>query len=151
TYVTGFTLSTDFPRVGAGTRGHVAIVDAFVTKVAAEGGRIEWSTQLGGVDMDMANAVTVDPDGNVYVVGRTGSPDFPTRNGLQNRLRDHRWTGEPCHGALAAEVSPPRTGLHTGLRAHRCTGEPCHDAFVVKLSPTGTIVWSTLLGGTLNE
>ena len=60
TYVTGFTLSEDFPRVGAGTRGHAAIVDAFVTKIAADGSRIEWSTQLGGVDMDMANAVTVD-------------------------------------------------------------------------------------------
>jgi hypothetical protein len=122
TYVTGFTLSEDFPRVGAGTRGHTAIVDAFVTKVAADGSRIEWSTQIGGVDMDMANAVTVDPDGNVYVVGRTGSPDFPTRNGLQNRLR-----------------------------GQDCTGKPCHDAFVVKLSATGTIQWSTLLGGTLNE
>lgn len=122
TYVTGFTLSEDFPRIGAGTRGHVAIVDAFVTKIAADGSRIEWSTQLGGVDMDMANAITLDTDGNVYVVGRTGSPDFPTRNGLQNRLR-----------------------------GNNCTGEPCHDAFVVKLSPTGTIVWSTLLGGTLNE
>ena len=76
TYVTGFTLSEDFPRVGAGTRGHVAIVDAFVTKIAADGGRIEWSTQLGGVDMDMANAVTLDTD-NVYVVGRTGSPTSP--------------------------------------------------------------------------
>ena len=122
TYATGFTLSQDFPRVGAGTRGHVAIVDAFVTKVAADGSRIEWSTQLGGVDMDMANALTLDADGNVYVVGRTGSPDFPTRNGLQNRLN-----------------------------GRACTGEPCHDAFVVKLSPTGTIRWSTLLGGTLNE
>ena len=109
TYVTGFTLSEDFPRVGAGTRGHDAIVDAFVTKIAADGSRIEWSTQLGGVDMDMANAVTVDADGNVYVVGRTGSPDFPTRNGLQNRLN-----------------------------GRACTGEPCHDAFVVKLCPTGT-------------
>lgn len=122
TYVTGFTLSEDFPRVGAGTRAHAAIVDAFVTKIAAEGSRIEWSTQIGGVDMDMANAVTLDSDGNVYVVGRTGSPDFPTRNGLQNRLN-----------------------------GRACTGEPCHDAFVVKLSPTGTIRWSTLLGGTLNE
>src|SRR5688500_17505969 len=44
TYVTGFTLSKDFPQVGAGTRGHDAIVDAFVTKVAADGSRIEWST-----------------------------------------------------------------------------------------------------------
>ena len=83
TYVTGFTLSTDFPRVGDGTRGHAAIVDAFVTKVVADGGRIAWSTQLGGVDLDMANAVTLDDAGNVYVVGRTGSPDFPTRGGLQ--------------------------------------------------------------------
>jgi hypothetical protein len=120
-YVTGFTLSEDFPRVGAGTRGHDAIVDAFVTKVSADG-RIVWSTQLGGVDMDMANAVTVDRDGNGYVVGRTGSPDFPTERGLQNRLR-----------------------------GRACTGEPCHDAFVVKLSPTGSIRWSTLFGGTLNE
>ena len=78
TYVTGFTLSEDFPRVGAGTRRHDAIVDAFVTKISADGSRIEWSTHLGGVDMDMANAVTVDRAGNVYVVGRTGSPDFPT-------------------------------------------------------------------------
>jgi hypothetical protein len=120
-YVTGFTLPEDFPRVGAGTRGHDAIVDAFVTKVSADG-RIVWSTQLGGVDMDMANAVTVDRDGNVYVVGRTGSPDFPTARGLQNRLR-----------------------------GRACTGEPCHDAFVVKLSRTGQIRWSTLFGGTLNE
>jgi hypothetical protein len=121
-YVTGFTLSEDFPRVGSGARGHDAIHDAFVTKVAADGGRIEWSTQIGGVDMDLANAVTVDRDGNVYVVGRTGSPDFPTTSALQNRLR-----------------------------GRACTGEPCHDAFVVKLGPTGQIQWSTLFGGTLNE
>jgi hypothetical protein len=121
-YVTGFTLSEDFPRVGSGTRGHDAIVDAFVTKVAADGSRIEWSTQLGGVDMDMANAITVDRDGNVYVVGRTGSPDFPTTGALQKRLK-----------------------------GRACTGVPCHDAFVVKLRPSGRIEWSTLFGGTLNE
>jgi hypothetical protein len=122
TYVTGFTLSEDFPRVGAGTRSHDAIVDAFVTKISADDNRIEWSTHLGGVDMDMANAVTVDRAGSVYVVGRTGSPDFPTQAGLQNRLK-----------------------------GRACTGEPCHDAFVVKLSRTGSIQWSTLFGGTLNE
>jgi hypothetical protein len=121
-YVTGFTLSEDFPRVGSGARGHGAIHDAFVTKVAADGSRIEWSTQIGGVDMDPANAVTVDRDGNVYVVGRTGSPDFPTTSALQRRLR-----------------------------GRACTGKPCHDAFVVKLSSTGQIHWSTLFGGTLNE
>jgi hypothetical protein len=122
TYVTGFTLSEDFPRVGAGTRRHDAIVDVFVTKISADDNRIEWSTHLGGVDMDMANAVTVDRAGNVYVVGRTGSPDFPTEDGLQNRLK-----------------------------GRACTGEPCHDALIVKLDQAGSIQWSTLFGGTLNE
>ncbi|HZI37051.1 MAG TPA: SBBP repeat-containing protein, partial [Acidimicrobiia bacterium] len=122
TYVTGFTLSRDFPTVGPASRRHDAIVDAFVTKVDAGGGRIVWSTHLGGVDMDSATAITVDDAGNTYVVGRTGSPDFPTSGGLQDRLN-----------------------------GRSCTGVPCHDAFVVKLGPTGGIVWSTLYGGTLNE
>jgi hypothetical protein len=122
TYVTGFTLSTDFPRVGSGSGGPVAIVDVFVTKISADDNRIEWSTHLGGVDMDLANAVTVDGAGNVYVVGRTGSPDFPTEDGVQNRLN-----------------------------GRACTGEPCHDALIVKLDQAGRIQWSTLFGGTLNE
>jgi hypothetical protein len=122
TLVAGFTLSEDFPVRGSGTRGHAAIVDAFVTKVDPDGSRIVWSTQLGGVDMDAATALTVDGDGNVYVVGRTGSPDFPTAGGLRH-----------------------------GLNGRSCTGEPCHDAFVTKLSSSGRIVWSTYFGGTRNE
>jgi Beta-propeller repeat len=122
TVVAGFTLSEDFPVRGSGARGHAAIVDAFVTKVDPDDGRIVWSTQLGGVDMDAATAVTVDRDDNVYVVGRTGSPDFPTAGGLRH-----------------------------GLNGQSCTGEPCHDAFVTKLSSSGRIVWSTTFGGTRNE
>jgi hypothetical protein len=122
--VTGFTLSQDFPVKGANARGHasVAIPDAFVTKVDPDSGAIVWSTQLGGVDMDAATAVTVDKEGNVYVVGRTGSPNFPTVNAMQNRLA-----------------------------GHSCTGEPCHDAFITKLNKDGGIVWSTFFGGTRNE
>ena len=122
--ISGFTLSEDFPVKGANSRGHasVAIPDAFVTKVNPDSGQIVWSTQLGGVDMDAATAVTVDKLGNAYVVGRTGSPDFPTVNAMQN-----------------------------SLSGHACTGEPCHDAFVTKLSKDGRIVWSTYFGGTLNE
>jgi hypothetical protein len=122
--IAGFTLSKDFPVKGADSRGHasVAIPDAFVTKVDPDSGEIVWSTQLGGVDMDAATAVTVDKKGNAYVVGRTGSPNFRTVDAMQNRLA-----------------------------GHACTGEPCHDAFVTKLSKDGRIVWSTYFGGTLNE
>ncbi|MFL6133445.1 MAG: SBBP repeat-containing protein, partial [Nocardioidaceae bacterium] len=69
-----------------------------------------------------ATAVTVDKKGNVYVVGRTGSPNFPTVNALQSMLA-----------------------------GRACTGEPCHDAFVTKLNDDGRIVWSTYFGGTRNE
>ena len=122
TLVTGFTLSEDFPVVGAGARDHDAIVDAFVTKIDTDSSRILWSTQLGGVDMDSDNAITVDGDGNVYVAGRTGSPDFPVVNALQDELK-----------------------------GRSCTGEPCHDAFVAKLSRSGRLLWSTYFGGTKNE
>jgi Beta-propeller repeat len=122
--ISGFTLSEDFPVKGANSRGHasIAIPDAFVTKVAPDSGQIVWSTQLGGVDMDAATAVTVDKSGNVYVVGRTGSSNFPTVAALQSRLA-----------------------------GRSCTGEPCHDAFITKLNEDGRIVWSTYFGGTRNE
>jgi hypothetical protein len=120
-FVTGFTRSRNFPVAGAG-RPRGAIVDAFVTKVSASRGRIVWSTELGGVDMDAATAIAVDGAGNVYVTGRTGSPNFPTRSALQS-----------------------------SLRGRACTGEPCHDAFVTKLSASGRIMWSTYFGGSRNE
>jgi hypothetical protein len=123
-HITGFTLSQNFPVKGANARGHAspAIPDAFVTKVDPDTSRIVWSTQLGGVDMDSATAITVDRSGNSYVVGRTGSPNFPVKAGLKSTLGPQR-----------------------------CTGEPCHDAFITKLNPNGGIIWSTYFGGTLND
>ncbi len=50
--------------------------DAFIAKVAAEGG-VEWATYLGGSDADSAVGLAVDGQGGVYVAGNTSSPDFP--------------------------------------------------------------------------
>lgn len=47
---------------------------------------IDFSTYLGGVGLDTGYAVTVDPAGNIYVVGQTASLNFPTRNPLFNAL-----------------------------------------------------------------
>src|SRR5262249_40604734 len=47
-----------------------------------------FSTYLGGSGSDTANAVATDAAGNVYVAGRTGSPDFPVTPGaIQNTNR----------------------------------------------------------------
>ena len=39
-----------------------------------------WATYYGGSDLDYANSVAVDPQGNVYVVGYTRCSDFPVYN-----------------------------------------------------------------------
>lgn len=52
-------------------------VDAFVTKISADGSSILYSTYLGGNAEDVANAIAVDVAGNAYITGRTQSPDFP--------------------------------------------------------------------------
>lgn len=123
-YVAGFTLSPDFPVRGAAQPRFRGSADGFVTKVAADGSRVLWSTYLGGVDLDVPHSLALDGAGNVYVTGRTASPDFPTTRGaFQRRLR-----GTLCQRQV-----------------------PCHDAFVTKLSPQGRLVYSTLLGGSANE
>ncbi|MFC2173384.1 SBBP repeat-containing protein [Acidobacteriota bacterium] len=44
---------------------------------------LRYSTYLGGIESDGARAIAVDGCGNAYVVGRTNSLDFPTRNPFQ--------------------------------------------------------------------
>jgi hypothetical protein len=87
-YVTGGTLSTDFPI----TPGAFQTVcgdpdcgfgDAFVAKLDPSGSTLIYSTYLGGSSSEIGTAVTPDSGGNAYVVGGTGSPDFPTRNPIQ--------------------------------------------------------------------
>jgi uncharacterized protein (TIGR03437 family) len=85
-YVAGSTSSPDFPTVNA-IQAHLAGGrDAFLTKLNPEG-KILYSTYFGGAAGDSAAGVAVDPAGNVYVCGATGSADFPTAAPLQAALR----------------------------------------------------------------
>ncbi|RMD98111.1 MAG: hypothetical protein D6812_14040, partial [Deltaproteobacteria bacterium] len=42
---------------------------------------LRFSTLLGGAQSDIATGIALDPDGNVVVVGKTASLDFPTTGG----------------------------------------------------------------------
>ena len=85
-YVTGFTSSDDFPTANAfqATRGSGDNTDAFVTKLSTAGSSLVYSTYLGGDSFDSGNDIEVDSAGNVYLVGDTGSTNFPTANPLQS-------------------------------------------------------------------
>lgn len=95
---------------------HTLPPHAFVRKLDPLGQPV-YTTYLAGSGWEQAYDVAVDAEGNAYVTGATGSPDFPLLNAFQTVLGtngDPRWD---------------------------------EDAFVAKLNPAGELVYSTLLGG----
>ena len=88
-YVTGYTLSSNFPTTaGAAQTTHAGVgYDSFVTKLDATGSGLVYSTYLGGSAFDAGEGIAVDGAGSAYVTGNTGSTDFPTTAGaLQTTL-----------------------------------------------------------------
>jgi uncharacterized protein (TIGR03437 family) len=69
TYVTGFTLSSDFPVVNAFQSQFGGYADAFVAKISGDGTKLLYSSFLGGDGYDVSHAIAVDAAGNAYVAG----------------------------------------------------------------------------------
>ncbi len=99
-YVTGYTNSSAFPVTPglphSGVTGGVPMVfGAFVTKLAAAGDHIVWSTLLAGSDKNCGCCsscftssrfaagvgIAVDPAGSAYVAGNTDTLNLPTTPG----------------------------------------------------------------------
>ncbi len=145
-YVTGFAESTDFPLVGA-LQGTFAggSMDAFLT-VMDPNGVPSFSTFLGGSSDDQGSAITVDSSGNVFVAGRTSSPDFPTLHALQPALGFASNYECPPAGFCADafltrfSVSTPTPPIDFALTLSPATasiapGQP--ETFTVTLIPSG--------------
>ncbi|HEV2494042.1 MAG TPA: SBBP repeat-containing protein [Terriglobia bacterium] len=82
-YLTGQTLSVNFPTANPIQRALVAGSDAFVAKFNPQGSTLVYSTYLGGTLADNATSIAVDDSGNAYVTGSTLSADFPLKNAIQ--------------------------------------------------------------------
>ena len=81
-YVNGVTFSNDFPTTaGSFSTTFGGSADAFVTKLAADGSALVYSTYLGGSNYDRGSGIAVDSAGSAYVTGWTNSSDFPTTSG----------------------------------------------------------------------
>jgi len=76
-YITGYTYSSDFPTENPYQTDQTNI-DAFVTKLSANGDSLIYSTYLGGSGVEEGDAISIDKDGYAYVLGTTNSDDFPT-------------------------------------------------------------------------
>jgi len=87
--VTPYTCSSNFPTTdGAYDTSHNGDDDAFVFKLAADGGSLLYSTFVGGNDTDRGYGLALDGDGNVVVTGCTRSFDFPTTAGAYDTSAD---------------------------------------------------------------
>jgi hypothetical protein len=119
--ITGNTTSLDFPTANAAQSTAPGGDDHFVTKLSANGASVVYSTYLGGSEGEGANlgSVALDGSGNAYVAGNTFSADFPT-----------------TPGAYQTSLKNPNQGFGS------------FDGYIVKLGAGGTVVYSTLLGGT---
>ncbi len=121
-YVTGYTLSTNFPTVNP-LQSNKAYQSAFVTKFNPAG-QLVYSTYLSGQDSKPSATaglgIAVDAVGNAYVTGSTSSTNFPTVNPFQS-------TNATVGDYVCIEPS---------------------NAFVTKLNSTGSaLLYSTYLGG----
>lgn len=114
--------SVNLPRVGGlpdSLGGAPDSSSAYVAKFNAEGNGLIYATYFGGTgSSDLADAIALDAAGNLFVAGRTTSPDLPIVGGLP-----------PEHGGQfvgGAEV----------------------DIYVTKINPAGdALVYSTYLAG----
>lgn len=175
-YVTGSTLSTNFPTRNPLQLGNAGLSDAFVTEVSPVGA-LQYSTYLGGSLSDYGTGIAVDSAGNVYVSGYTYSSNFPTQSALQSTLGGAsdifltKFTpgssallfstylgGSSIDQALAMVLDANGNVYLTGTtqsanfpvtsNAYQATLQGTANTFVAKVGLNGSVlVYSTLFGG----
>ncbi len=87
-YVTGSTLSTDFPTTPDAIQPGpwFGNYDGFLTMLNPAGDSLAYSTYLGGALADQSTSIAVGKNcnGDVYLTGETYSTNFPLKNTIQS-------------------------------------------------------------------
>jgi hypothetical protein len=164
---------------GTGEDCNGGLPDAFVTVYNAAGSSYVYSTFLGGANTDEGLGIAVDAAGGAYVTGITQSTDFPLQSAWQKALggTQNAFVSQlnPAGSALVystyfggsqtdwgtsvaldqnlnayvtGQTSSPNFPLVNPTQATIGGG---NDAFVSELNSAGVPVFSTYLGGSLNE
>ncbi|HVO97774.1 MAG TPA: SBBP repeat-containing protein [Bryobacteraceae bacterium] len=173
-YVTGSTSSTNFPLVSSNRSTLGGSTAAFALKLSAAGNALLYSGYLGGTTYDLGTAIAVDSNGSAYISGDTQSANFPVQSPVQpfigggtdafitklnpsGAIVFSTYLGGSANehaggiavdalgdifvaGGTASANFPTVSALQSALAGTQ-------DAFVTKISYSGTIAFSTYLGG----
>ncbi len=174
-YITGRTMSSNFPLSLPFQAALKGAANAFVTKLNPSGVLV-YSSYLGGNGSDGGNGIAVDTTGNMTVVGSTTSTSFPVANPIQSSKNGQTnafvtrlnptghsllystylgGNGNDYATAVALDSSGAAylTGSTTSttfptVSAFQSASGGNQDAFVAKISSAGNeLVYSTYLGG----
>lgn len=154
-------------QLGRYDRGRPLVIDPVLT----------YSSYLGGVGYDVANAIAVDASGAAYITGQAGSTGFPFTAGAYQQPG-------AAQGGFVAKINPQGTGLvycvnfgdgigngvAVDSSGNAYVGGTCgglnfpvtpgafrtaqwgYEAFVMKVDPTGTnLVYSSRFGGSFDD
>jgi beta-propeller repeat-containing protein len=138
-YVTGATLSDDFPIAAAfqatrktarcgpfvsGSYGGHVCASAFISKLNPTASAFVFSSYLGGTGDTAAMGIALDSSGAAYLTGITNASDFPATQGV---------------------VQPSLASANCSYAGRSIV---CPDAFVAKVNSSGLLSYATFLGGT---
>ena len=172
-YLAGDTLSSNFPIVNGNATysGGSLYGDTFVATFNTSG-VLSYSTYMGGSGDDKVTGIGLDTNSNIYVGGYTTSSNFPTQTAIQTILQGSEdaflfklnstglefssyFGGTDYDYGYAFTVDNQGNSYMTGLtrsndfplkNANQTTFNN-GDAFVSKFDSSGTLLFSTYLGG----
>ncbi|MCB1754895.1 MAG: SBBP repeat-containing protein, partial [Gammaproteobacteria bacterium] len=75
-YIAGWTNSEDFPLIHAVDKSFDGLSEGFLTKIAADGTDLVFSSYVGNEDSEIITDLALDQDKNIYVAGRSSAPDY---------------------------------------------------------------------------
>ena len=178
-YVTGWTESLNFPIDGAYQSSNKGSVNTIVAKLSAAGSSLVYATYIGGAADDRAAAIAVDASGNAYITGSATSSNFPLVSSLRTSMGGSRDAfvvklnstgntlvystllgGSNSDWGYGIKVDSSGNAYVAGdtlstdfpvLGAFQSANAGNTDAFVTKLNSTPAIVFSSYLGGALND
>lgn len=178
-YAAGWTDAPNFPIAGALQASLQGSVDAFVVKLNPSGTSLIYATYIGGNGDDRAAGISVDTSGQAYVVGATGSSNFPLASAARGTFAGGKegfalklnaagsaliystfLGGSDYDVATAVSVDSDGNAYVAGdtYSTDFATLYPVQaslggrvDAFVTKLNAVGNVTFSTYLGGALED